>query len=175
MNRNWKIIAAIVAFMAVYQYTVIRPYSQKVRDQNKSSAAVAGKAEAEKVSNQVTEKTNVDKTLNETTNGPLAGPRGNFVEHSLSKDVYFKVYDNAVLSQFHLPNYQSHIDRTKDVVLLNDGIAWSSSNAAIQACLNALKPIDPKSNLSFSATTPQGQCFVNFELIEHSKDRKSVV
>ncbi len=168
MKRNWKIIGAIVLFMAAWQYLVIKPYTDKLKANTKQNVV----AEVEAVKQTPTEKNEVPVSAQvEEKSGPATGPQGKFVEYSLNKDVYFRVYQNAVLSQFHLPNYQLHDDTTKDVVLLTDGIAWSSSNAAIQTCLNSLRATDD-SLLSFAATTSQGECRVNFDLKEHNQTKE---
>ena len=168
MKRNWKIIGAIILFMAAWQYLVIKPYTEKVREKTNSTTA----AQVETAKQTTTESTPspINTTSTESA-GPAQGPQGKYIEHSLNKDVYFKVFENAVLAQFHLPNYQQHDNTKKDVVLLEDGIAWSSSNTAIQSCLSALRPT-ATTNLSFAATTADGECRVNFELKEHDKTKE---
>jgi YidC/Oxa1 family membrane protein insertase len=169
MKRNWKIIGAIVLFMAAWQYLVIKPYTAKIREQTKPAVATAQTENAKQTTTE-----NTTAPLNPQSaeqSGPARGPLGNFVEYTLNKDVEFKIYANAVLAQFHLPNYQHHDDTKKDVVLLGDGIAWSSTNGAVQSCLNSLKPTDA-THLSFAAVTMQGECRVSYELKEHKQTRE---
>jgi YidC/Oxa1 family membrane protein insertase len=168
MKRNWKIIGAIVAFMLAWQYFVINPYTKKLRDNSPKAAATA----VETAQNTTTEKTPAPLNVKaEEKAGPVQGPLGQGVSHSLNKDVHFQAYANGVLANFHLPNYQLHDNTQKDVVLLTDGIAWSSSNAEIQSCLNALKPTDA-TQLSFSAVTAQGECRVTYEIKDHEKTKE---
>jgi YidC/Oxa1 family membrane protein insertase len=167
MKRNWKIIAAILIFMAAWQYLVIKPYTDKHR-----ASLAKTTQQTEQAKETTTEKTPTpsNPALAEDS-GPARGPQGRFVQHTLNKDVYFKVFENAVLADFHLPNYQHLDDLEKDVVLLKGGIAWSSSNATLQTCLNNLKPTDD-TFLSFAAKTPTGECRVIYELREHKETKE---
>lgn len=174
MKRNWKIIGALVVFMALWQYLVIKPYADKVR-----ATQVSQKQDTKENTNQTptaeTSQSSAPSSAVNTQEIPSSSsPAGAFVRHDLSKDVDFRVYENGVISHFHLPNYQLQDQKDKDVVLLQEGISWSSTNPKIQECLSQLKSIDTKSNLLFKGTTNEGSCEVRFDLVEHAHTKEII-
>jgi len=172
MKKNWKIIGLLVAFMALWQYFVITPYTDKIK--TKQVVEDTNEVATQSAATETDVRTNVSDQSPTNAQATKVQVTDKFVEYQLNNDIRFRIHSNAVVSSFYLENYQKHDGSKDNVVLAESGFAWTSSNQQIQNCLNILQSTNSEENKIFKAKSTNGTCEVSYGFIEHKKVKELV-
>ena len=160
MKKNWLPFALLITFILAWDVWVIRPQQKKLAD-----AQAAAQAQQAPTSSAAT-------TL--PTGTTAAAPAvAHVASEDLEKGTFFslapqrkaKVSASGVLGQAEFSEYlvRGHKERLP-VVILKNGLQWTSSDAEIAQCLASLKSAQPEQNgaLRFDGKVAAKTCSVTY-------------
>jgi YidC/Oxa1 family membrane protein insertase len=162
-KKNISIIVGIIAFIALYQYFVLAPYQAKFR-QAPAPTTTTSSPSSTSTATEVAKPAAAGAVAQESivaVNTPAS--RDRVVSVQAGADRSIEVIEGAALGRAQLNDYLVRGAPTRTpIVLNNDGLVWSSSNAAIQQCLNSLNKSSvlqgTASQVLMKATTVAGMC-----------------
>jgi len=171
-KNNVLIFAAVIAFMALYQFFVLAPYQeahrvaqQQLQKENPTTAAASPAASAKILDSTADTKkplSAVAEVALEEASAPLT--RDVIMELQTGPKRSLEIVEGGALGRAQLTDYFVRGgDVSAPIVLNTDGMEWVSTNPAIQRCLNALnkssrQTTENPNEIFLKATTPQGTC-----------------
>lgn len=153
-NKNIISIGALIAFIFLYSEFVIKPYQRKNAAPNAAVVEGSNTASTPLSSTSTAPQGSAIPSTNPLSDTP---PQQNsfLSEEKLKSNVVsiggntnVSIFPGAAIGHAELGDYKTRDTKTS-VVLLKDGLKWSSSDALVQNCLNSL--VDIGNHLVFSS------------------------
>ncbi|MEO6461096.1 MAG: YidC/Oxa1 family insertase periplasmic-domain containing protein [Bdellovibrionota bacterium] len=166
MNRkNIFIIGAFIVFIGLYQYFVLSPYQARFRQTQAQSVTAQAVTPTKTLDETNGKKKALSPTAQESldaANTPITHDVISEIQAGHNRSI--EVIEGAALGRAVLADYFVRGANVRTpIVLNNEKLVWTSSNAAVQRCFDTLNKahVQPAANANevvLQSDTPQGFC-----------------
>jgi YidC/Oxa1 family membrane protein insertase len=167
-KKNVFVIGGIIAFIALYQFFVLAPYNAKLREAQLKQESAQTVASSPAAPGKVLEDNKRHNELSATAQTSLENidvplTRNVVSELAAGSDRSVQIIEGAAIGKAVIGNYFVRGAKEHAAVMLNnEHLEWSSSNPAIQRCLNSLKKSTlvggDTGKVVMKASTAEGSC-----------------